>query len=77
MLFEFRAMDAQGKERKGRIEANDPQTANTKLKEQGLFPTAINEIPEEPETVQKDLKVTKRVPFVINFLFWRITIERI
>ena len=42
--YQYSAMDAQGKERKGRVEAENDQIANTKLKEQGLFPTNITEV---------------------------------
>ncbi len=41
--FQYSAMDAQGKEQKGRIEAENENAANAKLKERGLFPTSINE----------------------------------
>ncbi len=41
--YQYSAMDAQGKERKGRIDAENENAANAKLKEQGLFPTSITE----------------------------------
>ncbi|OVE82268.1 pilus assembly protein PilC, partial [bacterium M21] len=41
--FQYTAMDAQGKERKGRMDADNENMANSKLKEQGLFPTSIAE----------------------------------
>lgn len=39
--FSYVAMDSQGKEQKGRIEAEDQNDATGKLKERGLFPTSI------------------------------------
>ena len=39
--YQYSAMDAQGKEKKGRIDADNENDANAKLKEQGLFPTSI------------------------------------
>ncbi|MEA2011656.1 MAG: type II secretion system F family protein [Verrucomicrobiota bacterium] len=41
--FVYTAMDGRGKEKKGRIEAQNEQDAQMKLKEQGLFPTSIAE----------------------------------
>ena len=40
--YQYSAMDAQGKEKKGRIDADNENDANAKLKEQGLFPTSIS-----------------------------------
>ena len=40
--FRYVAMDGQGKERKGNLEADNESDASSKLKEQGLFPTSIS-----------------------------------
>jgi len=40
--FNYVAMDSQGKEQKGRIDADDQNDAQSKLKERGLYPTSIN-----------------------------------
>lgn len=40
--YQYSAMDAQGKEKKGRMDADNENEANAKLKEQGLFPTSIS-----------------------------------
>jgi len=40
--FNYSAVDSQGKEKKGRIEADSENDANSKLKEQGLFPTSVS-----------------------------------
>ena len=40
--YKYTAMDAQGKEKKGTIEALSENDANALLKAQGLFPTSIN-----------------------------------
>ena len=42
-MYTYAAMDGQGKEQKGRIEAGNENEAASKLKEQGLFPTNISE----------------------------------
>ena len=41
--FNYVAMDGQGKEQKGIIDAKDEGDASSKLKEKGLFPTTISE----------------------------------
>ena len=40
--YQYTAMDANGKERKGRLDASDEAQANGKLREMGLFPTSID-----------------------------------
>lgn len=40
--FEYSAMDGQGKEKRGRIEAASEQDAGARLKQQGLFATSIS-----------------------------------
>jgi len=42
--FLYTAVDGQGKEQKGKIEAESEQDAVTKLKHQQLYPTSVNEI---------------------------------
>lgn len=39
--FQYSAMDGTGKEKKGKIDADNEQAAGVLLKEQGLFPTSI------------------------------------
>ncbi|NMA41855.1 MAG: type II secretion system F family protein [Oligosphaeraceae bacterium] len=39
--FQYVAVDGNGKERKGVIEANDDKEATNRLKQQGLFPTSV------------------------------------
>jgi len=41
--FEYIAMDARGKERKGRVDADTEQDAGSKLKGMGLYPTKISQ----------------------------------
>ena len=41
--YNFVAMDGQGKEQKGNIDAENENDASSKLKEKGLFPTSISE----------------------------------
>lgn len=42
-LYEYRAHDAAGKERKGLVDASSSSAAYQKLKEQGLFPSKLQE----------------------------------
>lgn len=49
-VFKYRAMDAQGKEYIGEIEALNENDANSKLKNQGLFPFSIN----KPDNIKKE-----------------------
>ncbi len=44
LKFAYTAMDGQGKEQRGKIDADNAQDAATKLKQQGLFPTSIGEV---------------------------------
>ena len=39
--FQYTAMDGNGKEKKGVIEAENEQEASAQLKQQGLFPTSL------------------------------------
>ncbi len=42
-IYQYTAMDSNGKEKKGRIEAANEQAVGVSLKEQGLFPTSVKE----------------------------------
>lgn len=42
-LYEYRAHDAEGKEKKGLLDASSSSAAYQKLKEQGLFPSSLQE----------------------------------
>jgi len=42
-VFQYTAMDSNGKERKGKMEAPDEQSVGAALKDQGMFPTSIKE----------------------------------
>ncbi len=42
-VYQYTAMDANGKEKKGRIEAANEQAVGVALKEQGMFPTSVKE----------------------------------
>ena len=43
-LYQYAAMDATGKERKGQKEAANEEAVTAFLKDQGLFPTSIKQI---------------------------------
>ena len=40
-IFQYTAMDSAGKEKKGKMDAEDEQAVGAALKEQGMFPTSI------------------------------------
>ncbi len=42
-IFQYTAMDSSGKEKKGRMDADNEQAVGAALKEQGMFPTSIKE----------------------------------
>ena len=42
-IFQYTAMDSAGKEKKGKLEAENEQAVGAALKEQGMFPTSIKE----------------------------------
>jgi type IV pilus assembly protein PilC len=42
-IFQYTAMDSAGKEKKGKLEAENENSVASALKEQGLFPTSIKE----------------------------------
>ena len=48
--YSYSAMDARGKELRGRIEADTQELAFSKLKERGLFPTQVCEITDDKGT---------------------------
>ena len=43
-IFQYTAMDSNGKEKKGKMDAENDQAVGSALKEQGMFPTSIKEI---------------------------------
>ena len=43
-IFQYTAMDSNGKEKKGKMDAENDQAVGAALKEQGMFPTSIKEI---------------------------------
>ena len=43
-LYEYSALDSGGKRKKGTLEASGQQTAKRQLREQGLFPTQLQEV---------------------------------
>ena len=52
-IFQFSAMDANGKERKGKREARSEEEVSSYLKEQGLFPTSIKLFTEKTTAAKK------------------------
>ena len=43
-LYQYAAMDATGKERKGQKEAANEEAVTAFLKDQGMFPTSIKQV---------------------------------
>jgi len=56
--YKYTAMDAQGKEKSGNIDAENENDANAKLKEIGLFPTSISKIKTPKQPSEEDKKST-------------------
>lgn len=52
-IYQFSAMDANGKERKGKREARSEEEVSSYLKEQGLFPTSIRLFTEKSTAAKK------------------------
>ncbi len=52
-IYQYTAMDAQGKERKGKKEAKSEEEVSSFLKEQGLFPTTIKISTEKADASKK------------------------
>jgi general secretion pathway protein F len=48
--FEYVAVDASGRERKGVIEGDTPRHVRQLLREQGLLPVVVDEVVEQRET---------------------------
>lgn len=57
-VFEYKALNANGKQVKGLVESDSARTARTKLKQQGIFPTSL---------VESNEQVTKK-SFSLSFL---------
>jgi type IV pilus assembly protein PilC len=51
--FEYKAIDSNGKEKSGIVEADDNQDAISKVKDKGLYPTEINQTEEETKKPSK------------------------
>jgi len=51
--FEYVAVDASGRERKGVIEGDTPRHVRQLLREQGLLPVAVDEVVEQRQTGQR------------------------
>jgi len=63
--FQYTAMDSQGKESKGTLEAGSEQEASNKLKDQGLFPTSIKSSgggKKKAKKAKKDINITFGTP---------------
>ena len=71
-LFEYRAIDQTGKNRKGKIDATSKKQAGTKLKAQGLHIVSVSNSKENHQTSRKSSGITKKsaVPSVVitNFI---------
>jgi len=57
-LYKYTAMDAQGREKKGTIEAENENDCNARLKEIGLFPTSIKKT--DSKTIKCDTKTSPK-----------------
>ena len=57
-LYQYAAMDATGRERKGQKEAANEEAVTAFLKEQGMFPTSIKQV--RKVEVKKAVKQPKK-----------------
>ena len=57
-IFEYRGLDARGKDVRGIIDADTPRLARTKLKKTGVFPTQVQETMTERRGSRRDLSLT-------------------
>jgi len=57
-IFEYRGLDARGKDVRGIIDADTPRLARTKLKKTGVFPTEVQETMTERRGSRRDLSLT-------------------
>jgi len=55
-VYEYSAINKAGKSSKGTLDAESIRVARQKLRDQGVFPTAMQEIGEETLTKSKDIK---------------------
>lgn len=53
--FEYVALDAAGRTRKGVEEGDSPRQVRTRLREQGLMPTSVQEIAEKPAVLRMSI----------------------
>ncbi len=59
-VFEYRALNAQGRQVKGIIDADSVRAARLRLKKQGIFPTTVEETTKSIAPVSKDVGVIFR-----------------
>ena len=43
MIYEYKGLNSDGREINGMIDADNPKTARSRLKNQGIFPTEVHE----------------------------------
>ncbi|MGH8131687.1 MAG: type II secretion system inner membrane protein GspF [Steroidobacteraceae bacterium] len=59
--FEYTALDAAGKERKGLLEGDTPRHVRQLLREQQLLPVAVTEVAQKEATRQRSFSLVRRV----------------
>lgn len=59
-VYEYRALNANGKQVKGAIESDSARTARIKLKQQGIFPTSVVESTEQAQKKSFSLSLNFR-----------------
>jgi len=69
--FEYTALDASGKERKGILEGDTPRHIRQLLREQQLLPVTVSEVAQKEATRQRSFSLIRRVSAADLALFTR------
>jgi len=69
--FEYTALDAGGRERKGILEGDTPRQVRQLLRERQLLPVSVTEVAEKEATDQKKFSLVKRISAADVALFTR------
>ena len=71
-LFNYIAIDKEGKQKEGTLEVGSQNEAISRIKEMGYYPTQVAEVKDTPEELKKRKKKGKKgeisiaLPFVSN-----------
>lgn len=69
--FEYTALDARGREKKGVLEGDAPRAIRTQLREKGLTPLSVNEISDRGNSRKRGFRFTRGIRVTELALFTR------